>query len=176
MARHVVENDADSLGIVLVDEIAHAFREVDAGPLIGDLCVAPRLVDVDKHEDVGSPVAHILVVETSSLARFGAHRHALFTDQLSWRFIEAHDRMPLVGRFGVQREYVLHASDILGVDLGDAAHLLQPRLELQLVEPTTNGLVGNRIVHRQADHLVSEKLHRPTRSAARRLGARHGDQ
>jgi hypothetical protein len=68
MRRQIVEHRADPFGIrvVLVDEIPHAFREVDTGSVVGDLGVSPGPVDVDEHEDVGGSVAHVLVVDMRS--------------------------------------------------------------------------------------------------------------
>src|SRR5579862_4466989 len=119
VSRQVVEDDADalSLGIVIVDEVTHAFGEVDARPSIGHLRVSPWAVHVDKHEDVGGAIAHILVVEAPSLPRLGTDRHALLADQLARRLVEADDGSAVIGWLGVEREHVLHAGDEFGVDL-----------------------------------------------------------
>ena len=57
---------------------------------------------------------------------------ARFADELGWAFVEA-DHGPLrVKLLGIEVEHILHAGDELGVDLGDAPHVLLPRLEMVL--------------------------------------------
>ena len=50
----VVENDANALGIgvVAVDQVTHAVGEVDVGPMVGHLDVAPRSVRIHEDEEV----------------------------------------------------------------------------------------------------------------------------
>ena len=74
MRREVVEDDPNPLRpwIVHVHEILHALGEVESSPLVGHLCVPPRPIDVDEHEDVRGAIPHVLVVEASTLAWFGA--------------------------------------------------------------------------------------------------------
>jgi len=59
MRREVVEHHADPFGVrvVLVHEVPHALREIDACALVGDLGVTRGLAHVDKHEHVGCAVA-----------------------------------------------------------------------------------------------------------------------
>ena len=59
VGRQIVEHHADAigLGIVHVDELAHALCEVVRGALLGDFGVSPGTVHVDKHEHVRGAVA-----------------------------------------------------------------------------------------------------------------------
>src|SRR6185436_1785863 len=91
MGGQVVENDADALGlwVMHVDEISHALREVGVRATVGDLRAAPRPVYVEEHEDVGRPVATVLVIPARSTTRCRRTRYAGLANQLSWRFVEA---------------------------------------------------------------------------------------
>lgn len=40
---------------------------------------------------------------------------------------------------GIEVEHILHAGDVLGVDLGDAPHVLLPRLEMVLGQASADG-------------------------------------
>ena len=73
MRREVVEHHADpfGVGIVLVDEVAHALGEVEARSSVGHLGVSPGSVHVDEHEDVGGAVAHVFIIVAAPLAGFG---------------------------------------------------------------------------------------------------------
>ena len=125
--------------VVLVDEIAHALGEVEAGSLVGDLGVSPGSVHVDEHEDVRGAVAHVLVVEAS---RFPGSARTGLAPRRSAAAASRRSRRPAaaVGRLGVELEHVLHSRHEFGVDLRDAPHLLLPRLELHLGEPSTDRL------------------------------------
>jgi len=61
----VVEHDADALGlrVVAVDEVTHAVGEVDVGPLVGHLDVAPPSMRIDEDEEIRRPVPSIFVVD-----------------------------------------------------------------------------------------------------------------
>src|ERR1700722_18932686 len=77
-------------------------------------------------------VAAILVVEALEPSGCGRDRLARFADELGGAFVEA-DHGPLrVRLLGIEVEHILHAGDVLGVDLGDAPHVLLPRLEMVL--------------------------------------------
>ena len=150
--------------------------KVTARAAVGDLRVAPRLVHVDKHEDVRRAVAHILVVEARRPAWLRHDRHARFADQLSRRLVETDDGVLFVRRFGVELEDVFHARDKLCVDLRDAPHLLLPRFQLVFGEPAPDRLRRERFVFRQPHHRVSQQLERPARSPGWRRRARGRDE
>lgn len=66
MAGQVIQDDPDpvGLGIMNVDEIAHAVGEVDGRAPLGDLYLTPRAMSIDEDEQVGRSVAPVLVVVT----------------------------------------------------------------------------------------------------------------
>ena len=116
MDREVVQHDPDllGLGIVDVDEFAHAFGKVAGRPLVGDLDPAPGPVDVEKDEQVDRAVAPILVVVALELARLGWDRLADLANQLGRALVEADHRALCVGGLGVEVEDILHAGDVSG--------------------------------------------------------------
>ena len=114
------------VGIVHIDQLAHADGEVLAGAPIGDL--EPRPVDVDRDKEVGRAVALVLAVVSVSLSGLRRDRHAPLADQLDRTFIEADHGSLGIMRLGIQIEQILHAGDVLAVDIGDAPHLLLPGL------------------------------------------------
>ena len=130
----VIEDDADALGLweVDIDELAHAKGEVVSGATISDLDPAPRAMGIDEDEEIDGAVAAILVVEALEPSGCGRDRLARFADELGGAFVEA-DHGPLrVKLLGIEVEHILHAGDVLGVDLGDAPHVLLPGLEMVL--------------------------------------------
>jgi hypothetical protein len=124
-------------------------------------------VDVDEHDDVGCPVADVFVIVARTLAGFRRHRHTRLADELAGRLVEADDRPIGVGRLRVELQHIFHSGDVLGVELGNAPHLLLPRLEVYLGEATPNGLVGELSVCRETDHLVGQELQGPPRTTTR---------
>ena len=52
------------------------------GVAIGDLHIAPAFERSKHHEEVGGPVALVLVVETGRASRFHRDRHARFGKEL----------------------------------------------------------------------------------------------
>jgi hypothetical protein len=84
MSRQVVEHDPDQLGlgIVHIDEVAHAVGEVARGPLVGHLDRA---------------VVAILAVVALELAWGGWDRRADLGDELGRALVEAHHRALGVG-------------------------------------------------------------------------------
>ncbi len=64
MRREVVEHHADPFGVrvVLVHEVPHALREIDACALVGDLGVRQGWLTSTKHEHVGCAVAHVFII------------------------------------------------------------------------------------------------------------------
>src|SRR3981189_2222225 len=100
MGREVVEHDADALGlgIMEINEIAHALGEVTGGTAVGDLDLAPGLVDIEEDEQVGRAVAAILAVVALELARRGRDGLSDLADQLGRALIEAYHRPLRIGR------------------------------------------------------------------------------
>ena len=142
MGGEVIEDDADALGLWEVDiyELAGPGGEVVSGATIGDLDPAPRAMGIDEDEEIDGAVAAILVVEAlGGPSGCGRDRLARFADELGGPFVEA-DHGPLrVKLLGIEVEHILHAGDVLGVDLGDAPHVLLPRLEMVLGQASADG-------------------------------------
>jgi hypothetical protein len=67
--RQVILHDADALGIGIMDinEFAHTLGVIFGGAALGDLDVAPGLVDVDADEEINSAVAAILAIVVPKL-------------------------------------------------------------------------------------------------------------
>jgi hypothetical protein len=84
---------------------------------------------IKEDEQVGGPIALILAVVALKLTRCGRDRLAGLADELGWALVETDHRALRIGRFGIEVEYILHAGDVLAVDLGNAPHVLAPRLE-----------------------------------------------
>src|SRR5258708_22252152 len=78
MGRQVILHDPDAggIGIMDIDEFAHALGVVFRRPALGDLDLAPGPVHVDANEEIDGAVAAILVIVTFELAWFGRNRLA----------------------------------------------------------------------------------------------------
>ena len=141
MGREVVENDSDplGLGIMDVDEVSHAGGEVRGGAPARDLDVSPGSVGIEEDEEIGGAVALVLAVVALEFARVGGDRGSHLADELGRALVEADDRVLRIGRLGLEIEHVLHAGDVLGVDLGDAPHVLAPGLEVVLGQTPAHG-------------------------------------
>ena len=171
VGRQIVQHDADALGmgIVDIDEIAHALGEVFGGAPLGDLDVAPGPVDVDADEEIDRAVAAVLAIVALELARLGRDRLAHLADELGRALVEADHRPLGIGRFGIEVEHVFHAGDIFAIDLGDAPHVPAPRLETVLGQPPAHRLARQALVIGELDHRVGQQLQRPAGAARRRL-------
>jgi len=64
------------------------------------------------------------------LAGLGWDRSAHLADELDRALVEADHRPQRVRRLGIEIEHVLHAGNVIGVDLRDAPHLPAPGLEI----------------------------------------------
>src|SRR4051794_4182509 len=78
------------------------------------------------------PLRWVLAVVALDLPRRGRNRLAHFADDLDRALVEADHRSFRVGRFGVEVEHILHAGDIVGIDLRNAPHIPEPWLEMVL--------------------------------------------
>src|ERR1700722_13162395 len=137
----VVEDDADELGLweVDIDELAHADGEVVSGATTSDLDPAPRAMCVKEDKEIDGAVAAILVIEAFGPSRRRRDWLTRFADELAGAFVEADHRPLRVRLLGIEVEHILHAGDVLGVDLGDAPQVLLPGLEMVLGQASTDG-------------------------------------
>jgi hypothetical protein len=119
MGRQVVLYDPDTggIGIVDIDEFAHAVGVIFCRPPFGDLDLAPWPVRVNADEEIDGAVAAVFVVITLDLAGIGRDRLADLADQLDRALVEADHRSRRIGRLGIEIEHVFHAGDIFAVDL-----------------------------------------------------------
>ena len=71
MGRKVIEDDADLLGLGIMDigKLAHALGEVACRAMFGDFNFAPRAVRVEEDEQVDGAIAPILAVVAFELTR-----------------------------------------------------------------------------------------------------------
>jgi hypothetical protein len=152
----LVQHDPDVLcpGKVNIREIAHAGREVDCGPAVGDFDLAPGSMYVEKDEQVGGPVTLILAVVALKLTWLGLHRLAYLADQLCRALVKTDHRAFRVGLFSIEVEYILHAGDELAVDLRNAPHVFAPGLELVFGQAPAHGLAGDVVVLGEPDQFV----------------------
>ena len=135
MGGQVVHDDADhrDVGIVEIDQVAHALSEVLVGAPVGDFDPAPRLMGVEQDEQVECAVAAVFTVVALELAGLGRDGRPHLADQLGRTFVEAHDRPVRIGDLCIEVEHILHARDVFAIDLGDAPHIPAPGLEFILL-------------------------------------------
>jgi hypothetical protein len=95
---------------------------------------------VEDDEEIDGAVAAVLVVVAFELARLSQDWLAHLADELDRAFIEADHRSLGIGRFGIEVEHVFHAGNIFAIDLGNAPHVLAPRLEFVFGQPAAHRL------------------------------------
>ena len=81
-----------------------------------------------------------------------------------------------IGLLGIEVEHILHAGDVLGVDLGDAPHVLLPGLEMVLGQASADGLPRQTVMVGQLDHRASQQLQRPAGATFGRARTGGGDE
>src|ERR1700755_42136 len=108
-----------------VDELAHAVSVVFCRSALSDFDLTPGSMHVEEDEQVGRCIALILAVETFELAWSGRDRLQHLADELCRTLVETDHRALRIGLFSIEVEHVLHAGDILGVDLRNAPHVLR---------------------------------------------------
>src|SRR5580692_5326510 len=163
VGRQVVLHNADvlGLGIMDIDELAHELSVVFCCPSFGDLDLAPGTMHVEDDEEIDGAVAAVLVIVAFELARLGRNWLAHLTDELDRTFVEADHRSPWIWRFGIEVEHVFHAGDIFSIDMGNAPHVLAPRLDVIFGQPSTNRLVRQALMLGELDHRAGQQLQGP---------------
>src|SRR6266508_3046611 len=149
-----------------VDDLAHAVSVVFCRSALSDFDLTPGSMHVEEDEQVGRSIALILAVETFELAWSGRDRLAHLADELCRTLVETDHRALRIGLFSIEVEHVLHAGDIVGVDLRNAPHVQAP----------AHGLTRKADVLGEADHRTRQQLQRPTSAALRGLGTGGRDQ
>jgi hypothetical protein len=89
-------------------------------------------VCVEEDEEVDRSIAPILAVIALELPRLGRDRLTHLADELGRALIEADHRPLRIGRLAIEVEHILHARDVLAIDLGNAPHVLAPGLQVVL--------------------------------------------
>ena len=84
MGRQVVLHDPDArgIGIMDIDEFAHALGVVFCRPPLGELDLAPWPVHVDADEEIDGAITVVFAIVTFELPRLGRDRLAHLADQL----------------------------------------------------------------------------------------------
>jgi len=80
-------------------------------------------------------------------------------------FVKAHHRTLGIGRFGIEVEYVLHAGDVIAIDLRNAPHVVTPRLKVIFGQAPTNRLVRQALVLGALDPRACQQFKRPAGAA-----------
>ena len=153
------------LGKVNVSKLAHAGGEVHCGAAVGDFDLAPGSMHVEEDEQIGRSIALVLAVVALELSRLGRDRLPHLADELGRALVETDDRALRIGRFGVEIEHILHAGDVLAVDLRNAPHVLAPRLEVVFGQPPAHGLARDAFVLGEPDQFTRQQLQRPAGAA-----------
>src|SRR6185437_637776 len=91
MDRQIVlhDTDAGSVGIMDVDEFAHAVRVVYGGAAVCNLDVAPATMRVEGNEEIDGAVAAVLVIVALALPRLSRNRLTHLADELDGGLVEA---------------------------------------------------------------------------------------
>src|SRR5205814_10621701 len=148
VGRQIILEDPDArgVGIMDIDELAHAVGVIFCRPPLGDLDLAPGSVHVDADEEINGAAAAVLAIVAFELAGLGPDRLADLADELDRALVEADHRPVGIGRPGIQVEYVLHAGDVFAIDFWNAPHILAPRLEAVFGQPPAHRLARQALV------------------------------
>ncbi len=94
MDRQIVLHDtnAGGVGIMDVDEFAHAVCVVYGGAAVCHLDVAPATMRVEGNEEIDGAVAAVLVIVALALSQLGWNRLAHLADELDRGLVEADQR------------------------------------------------------------------------------------
>jgi hypothetical protein len=112
-----VQNQNHLLGlrVVQIDQLLYAVCPVDLGALLGNADVTPAKQRLANDEEVGRPVALLLVVITGGVPRADGEWLPYLSHQLLALFVQANLRETLLVGAGVDLKDVLHAPDEGGI-------------------------------------------------------------
>src|SRR5215218_1670729 len=113
MGVEVVQNQNDLLGIrvVQINQLLYAVCPVDLGPPLGDADVTPASQRLANDEEVGRPVALVLVVVTGGVPRAEGEWLPHLSHQLLALLLQANLRETLLVGSGVDLKDILHTPD-----------------------------------------------------------------
>src|ERR1700677_5225704 len=159
----MILNDPDGfrIGIMVVDEVAHAVGVVFCRSPLGDFDFAPGTMHVEEDEQIERAIATILVIVTFEPAGLGRDGLTRLADELHRAFVEAHHRPLGVGGLGVEVKHVLHAGDVFAIDLRNAPNVLAPGLEAIFGQAPPNRLMRQAFVFGEFAHRTCQQLERP---------------
>lgn len=170
------ESSLRSIGIMDIDEFAHAVRVVHGGATLRHLDVAPAAMRIEGDEEIDGPVAAVLVIIAFALSRSGRDRLTHLADELDGRFVEADQRPLGIWPFGIQFKHVLHARDVFTIDGWNAPHVPTPGLEVVFRQPAPYRLARQAVVISEFDHRIGQQGQGPAFATGGRLRARRCHQ
>ena len=88
------QGDLAGLRKVPVRKVPEYLAVLSGGVMVGHLDMPSSLKRGEKHERVGRPFAHRLIIDACGLVTFRRHGPPDFPDQLFRRVVEAHQRLP----------------------------------------------------------------------------------
>src|SRR5262249_30177888 len=103
------------LGVIYIDQLFDTLRVVPPRPPVRHPDMTPTTQRLAHHEQVARPFALVLAIHLGALANAWRPRLAHLAEELSARFVEAHDRSPRVVGQHIGLDHVLHAPDELPV-------------------------------------------------------------
>src|SRR5215471_12161275 len=107
-------------------------------------------------------MALVLAVVALDPAWLRCDRLAYLANKLNRAFVEADHRAFRIGRFAIEVEHVLHPRDVLGIDPGNAPHLLAPRLQVVFRQASAYRFSRDAGMRGEADQFPRQKLQSPT--------------
>src|SRR5262245_59816907 len=131
---------------------------------------------VEDDEQIGGSIALVFAVIPFKPAGSGRHWLPDLADELGRALVETDHRARRIGLLGIEVEHVLHAGDVIGIDLRNAPHVLAPRLEVIFGQTPAHRLAGDTIVLGELDQFTGQQLQCPTAAACRWLGTGGGDE
>src|SRR5215203_360931 len=113
MGVEIVQNQNDLLGIrvVQINQLLYALCPVDLGPPLGDADVTPASQRLPNDEEVGPPIALVLVVVTGGVPRADGEWLPYLSHQLLALLVQANLREMLLVGSGVDLKDILHTPD-----------------------------------------------------------------
>ena len=120
-----------------LDQLMHAADEVVRGFAFGHVHVSPGLMRIEEYQQVRGAVTPIFMVDARWLARLRWPWNSSLVDELDRSFIGAHHRTARVGDLAKQVEHIFHPRDVLGINAGNAPHLVLPWLDRLLGQSPT---------------------------------------
>src|SRR5215204_4764265 len=120
MGVEVVQNHNDLLGlrVVQINQLLYAVCPVELGPPLGDAEVTPASQRLRNNEEVGRPVALVLVVVTGWVPRADGEWFPYLSHELLALLVQANLRTARIVVAGVDLKHILYAPDEGGVLFG----------------------------------------------------------